>query len=103
MKRYILTPRAKRDVNDNWDYIASDKIEAADRVLIALESALVNLAKNPGRGYWREELADQSRRFWLVYSYLIVYRHEAKPLQIVRALHASRDVQGLLGLLPDEL
>lgn len=102
MKRYVLTPSAKPDVNDIWDYIANDSIEAADRVLDALESAMVNLAKNPGMGHWREELADKRHRFWLVYSCLIVYRHEAKPLQIVRVLHASRDVQNLLGLSPDE-
>jgi plasmid stabilization system protein ParE len=103
MKRYILTPRAKRDVNDIWDYIASDNIEAADRVLDALESAMAKLTKNPGIGHWRDELADNSHRFWPVYSYLIVYRHEAKPLQIVRVLHAARDVQSLLGFSPDEL
>ena len=40
MKRYILTPRAKRDVNEIWDYIAGDSIEAADLVLDALESAM---------------------------------------------------------------
>lgn len=102
MKRYILTPRAKRDVNEIWGYIADDNIEAADRVLDALESAMVRLAKNPGLGHWREELADKSHRFWLVYSYMIVYRHEAQPLQIVRVLHAARDVQDLLGLSPDE-
>ena len=33
MKRFVLTPRAKQDVNDIWDYIADDSIEAADRVL----------------------------------------------------------------------
>jgi plasmid stabilization system protein ParE len=36
MKRFVLTPRAKQDVNDIWDYIADDNIEAADRVLDAL-------------------------------------------------------------------
>jgi antitoxin ParD1/3/4/toxin ParE1/3/4 len=102
VKRCILTPRAKRDVNEIWDYIANDNIEAADRVLDALESAMVKLAKSPGIGHWREELADKSHRFWLVYSYLIVYGHEAKPLQIVRVLHAGRDVQNILGLSPDE-
>jgi plasmid stabilization system protein ParE len=102
MKRYILTPSAKRDVNDIWDYIAADSIEAADRVLDALESAMIKLAKNPGVGHWREELADKRHRFFLVYSYLIVYRHEAKPLQIVRVLNAARDVQSILGLSPDE-
>jgi toxin ParE1/3/4 len=102
MKRYVLTPSAKRDVNDIWDYIANDNIEAADRVLNALESAMVKLAKNPGVGHWREELADKRHRFLLVYSYLIVYRHEAKPVQIIRVLHAARDMQNVLGLSPDE-
>jgi plasmid stabilization system protein ParE len=31
MKRFVLTPRAKQDVNDIWDYIADDNIETADR------------------------------------------------------------------------
>jgi plasmid stabilization system protein ParE len=81
MKRFILTPRAKKDVNDIWDYIAADNVEAAGRVLDALDNAMVKLAGNPGIGHWREELADKRHRFFLVYSYLIVYRHEAKPLQ----------------------
>jgi plasmid stabilization system protein ParE len=55
-----------------------------------------------GIGHWREELADKSHRFWLVYSYLIVYRDEAELLQIVRVLQAARDVQSALGLSPDE-
>jgi antitoxin ParD1/3/4/toxin ParE1/3/4 len=102
MKRFILTPRAKRDINDIWDYIADDNIEAADRVLDALDKALRKLAKNPGIAHFREELADKRRRFFLVYSYLIVYRHKTKPLQIIRVLHAARDVQGVLGFAPDE-
>lgn len=102
MKHYLLTPSAKRDINDIWDYIADDSIEAADRVIDALESAMIKLAKSPGIGHWREELADKRHRFLLVYSYLIVYRHEAKPLQIVRVLHAARDVQSILGLSPDQ-
>jgi plasmid stabilization system protein ParE len=102
MKRFVLTPRAKQDVNDIWEYIADDSIEAADRVLDALDNAMVKLAKSPGIGHWREELTDKRHRFFLVYSYLIVYRHETKPLQIIRVLHAARDVQSILGLTPDE-
>ena len=102
MKRFILTPRAKQDVNDIWDYIANDNIEAADRVLDALVNAMIKLAKNPGMGHRRDELTDTRHRFLLVYSYLIVYRHETKPLQIIRVLHAARDVQSILGLAPGE-
>jgi plasmid stabilization system protein ParE len=32
MKRFILTPRARQDIDDIWDYIANDNIESADRV-----------------------------------------------------------------------
>lgn len=96
MKRFVLTPRAKRDVNEIWDYIAIDNIDAANRVADALESAMLTLAKNPGLGHWREELADKRHRFFPVYSYLIVYRHGGGRLEIVRVLHAARDVQGIL-------
>jgi toxin ParE1/3/4 len=102
MKAFVLTPRAEQDVVDIWDYIAGDSVEAADRVLEALEAAMLKLAKNPGAGHWREELADKRHRFFLVYSYLIVYRHQTKPLQIIRVLHAARDVQSILGLSPNQ-
>ena len=100
MKRFVLTRRAKQDVSDIWDYIADDNIEAADRVLEALHQAMVKLAKTPGIGHFREELADRRHRFFLVYSYLIVYRHETKPVQIIRVLHAARDVRDILGEAP---
>ncbi len=48
MKRFVLARRAKQDVSDIWDYIADDNIETADRVLDALDSAIIKLAKNPG-------------------------------------------------------
>ena len=49
MKRFVLTPRAKQDVEDIWEYIADDNIEAADRVLAALETAMVNWPKSGDR------------------------------------------------------
>jgi plasmid stabilization system protein ParE len=102
-KGFVLTPRAKQDVNDIWTYIVDDSVEAADRVLDALERAMVKLAKNPGVGHWREELTDKRHRFFPVYSYLIVYRQDTKPLQIIRVLRAARNVQSILGLGPEEL
>ena len=63
---------------------------------------MVKLATTPGIGHWREELSGKQHRFFLVYSYLIVYRHETKPLQIIRVLHAARDVQSSLRLDSDE-
>jgi plasmid stabilization system protein ParE len=99
---FILTPRAAQDVNDVWNYIADDNIEAADRVLDAFYDAMVKLSNNPGIGHWREDLTDKRHRFFLVHSYLIIYRQETKPLQIIRVLHAGRDVQSILRVASDE-
>jgi len=64
---------------------------------------MAKLAKTPGIGHWRDALADKRHRFFLVYSYLIVYRHDIKPIRIVRVLHAARDVQSILELPPDKV
>lgn len=98
MKPFILTSRAERDLNLIWDYIATDNEKAANRVLKALETAIRRLAKNLLVGHWCEDLADKRHRFLPVYSSLIVYRYETKPLQVIRILHAARDVQNLLDL-----
>ena len=35
-------------------------------------------------------------KFWPVYSYLIVYDPETKPVQVIRVLHGMRDVEEIL-------
>ncbi len=44
----------------------------------------------------REDLTDEVVKFFPVYSYLVVYRPETKPLQIVSILHGHRDVPAIL-------
>ena len=51
----------------------------------------------------REESADRRHRFFLVHSYLIVYRIGTQPLQVIRVLHAARDVQSILAIVAEEL
>jgi toxin ParE1/3/4 len=96
MKPFVLTPRAEQDLNEIWEYIADDNVEAADRVVRAWNEPS---ASSPVAGHRPSERRPRRRRhrFFLVYSYLIVYRPETKPLQVIRVLHAARDVQTLLG------
>ena len=43
-----------------------------------------------------KNFTDEAVKFFTVYSYLIVYRPETTPLQIVSILHGRRDVEQLL-------
>jgi plasmid stabilization system protein ParE len=102
MKAVHVTPAASEDILNIWEFIARDSLEAADRILKALEAALQRLARNPGIGHLREDLADRSIRFYSVYSYLIVFRLEEEILKVVRVVHAARDVRSLLELAGDD-
>ncbi len=54
------------------------------------------MARMPGMGHVREDLTDEALRVWTVRSYMIVYRPETHPLQIVRVLSGYRDVEAEL-------
>jgi antitoxin ParD1/3/4/toxin ParE1/3/4 len=47
-------------------------------------------------GHYRSDLSSEPLRFWRVREYLVIYRSETRPLEIVRVLHSKRDVQTLL-------
>ena len=96
-RRYILAPLAAADLVSIWQYVkeASDE-ETADRVEPVIRDKIAILADGRGVGHWRRDLTPANVRFFPVYSYLIVYRPETKPLQVVSILHGNRDVQRIL-------
>lgn len=95
-RRFSLTPAARADLIEIDDYLCRQSARAAARVRAKLREAMRRLAEQPHMGHLREDLADEKLRFWPVYSFLIIYRAEVRPLQVVRVLHASRDVRKLL-------
>ena len=96
-RRFVLAPQAARDLVDIWRYIRKESSEeTADRVESVIREKFVYLADFPGGGHSRGDLTDAAVRFFSVYSYLIVYRPDTRPLQIVTILHGSRDVFKLL-------
>lgn len=95
--RYILAPEAARDLVGIWRYIKEQSsMEKAQRVESAIREKFVLLAKNTGLGHWRKDLTEEHVKFFPVYSYLVVYRPETKPLQVVAILHGRRDVERVL-------
>lgn len=47
-------------------------------------------------GHLRPDLTERPVRFWPVRSYLIVYRADIRPIQVIRVLSGYRDVATLL-------
>ena len=96
-RRFILAPQAARDLVDIWRYLCKEGgRETADRVESVFREKFLYLAEFPGGGHFRRDLTNADVRFFSIYSYLIVYRPETKPLQVVAILHGNRDVTKLL-------
>ena len=96
MSGFVLAPLAAQDLDDIWEFIAQDNLDAADRIIEDIYEAIHNLVRMPFMGHVREDLADRSHRFWPVRSFLIVYHPDTTPLEIVRVLRGSRDIPSLL-------
>jgi antitoxin ParD1/3/4/toxin ParE1/3/4 len=95
--RYVLAPEAALDLVKIWRYIKKESsVQIADRVEAAICDQIVSLAKSPGIGHWRKDLTVEAVKFFPVYSYLIVYRPDTKPLHIVAILQSRRDVRQVL-------
>jgi toxin ParE1/3/4 len=95
--RYVLAPEAALDLAQIWRYIKKQSsVAVADHVESVIRDKITLLAQVPGAGHRRNDLTDQDVKFFPVYSYLIVYRPDTKPLQIVSILHGRRDVEEIL-------
>ena|ERR1700730_9551687 len=85
---YVLAPQAALDLVEIWRYIKEETtLTMADRIEFAIRERIAFLSGTPGAGHRRKDLTDEDVKFFPVYSYLIVYRPETNPLQIV---HSSR-------------
>jgi plasmid stabilization system protein ParE len=97
-RRFLLAPEAAIDLAQIWRHIEKRaNREVADHVESVIREKIAFLARNPGSGHWRKVLTDEPAKFFAVYSYLIVYRPETRPLEIIAILHGHRDVARILG------
>jgi antitoxin ParD1/3/4/toxin ParE1/3/4 len=93
---YVLSVDADLDLNEIWEYIAADNVDAADRWIEKLFDAFEALARAPGMGHMRQELTELPLLFWPVGSYLIIYSAEHCPIEIVTVTQGSRDIPTFL-------
>jgi plasmid stabilization system protein ParE len=96
MKEYVLGTGAELDLNEIWEYISQDNINAADRWIGKLFDAFEALARSPGMGHKRDDLTAYPVLFWPVGAYLILYRVQKEFIEIVAVTQGARDIPSFL-------
>ncbi len=99
--RITKRAKAKQDLIELAEYIASDNIDAAERFIDAAEAAFNFLSETPGAGASREHFSPglSGLRMWPIRRFekhLIFYRQTPDGLDIVRVIHSARDIASLL-------
>jgi toxin ParE1/3/4 len=102
MRHVAIQASAKRDLIDHYARIALDKVAPAERLLMVARESFERLAATPGIGRaWESRNAKLSgvRVYPLPHgyrSYLVFYRPTSAGVEIIRVLHAARDVAAVL-------
>src|ERR1022692_1197479 len=99
MTGYDFHPEARVDLDEIWEFIRSDNLDAADRVIAEILSAIRALVPFPNQGHKRPDLTSRPLRFILVREYLIAYALEEKPLWVVAVMHGRRSPRVMAAIL----
>ena len=99
MSGFVLHPEALADLEEIWEYIAADNLDAADRVLEELYEAIHGLISYPQQGHRRSDLTARPLRFQSVRDFLIAYAPDEQPLLVVAVLHGRRNPRVIAALL----
>ena len=91
---YLFSLEAEADLYDIWTYLANKQGEAsADRVVAHIYEECERIASFPGIGHYRDDIpVSHDYKFHSAWNYLIVFRWQAVPIQIVCLVHGARDL-----------
>ena len=96
---FQFTPQATEDLDAIWWFIAEHCRDAADRAEMEIVATCRRLAKHPLMGTRRQDITLLPVRCWTLPkfpNYVIVYRPDCAPLQVVAVLHSKRDLKKVL-------
>lgn len=99
MSEFVLHPDAVKDLDEIWEYIAADNLEAADRVREEIYDAIQSLVPFPYVGHSRPDLTARSLRFQTTSDYVIAYAPDEKPLAVIAVLHGRRNPRVIAAIL----
>ena len=99
MSGFVLHPQAYTDLEEIWEYIAADNLDAADRVREEIYEAIQSLVPFPHIGHSRPDLTARPLRFQSVRDYVIAYAPDEKPLAVIAVLHGRRNPRVIAAIL----
>jgi len=99
MSEFVLHPDAVRDLEEIWEYIAADNLDAADRFREEIYETIQSLVPFPFVGHNRPDLTSRPLRFQIVHEYVIAYAPDEKPLAVIGILHARRNPRVIAAIL----
>ena len=99
MREYDFHPEAEVDLDAIWEFIAEDSLEAADRVLDAIDATIAALVPFPHQGHRRPDLTQRPLRFTSAGNYLIAYAPDKRPLWVVGVFHGRRNPRVIAAML----
>jgi len=68
----------------------------ANRIESEFDVLFASLGRTPGQGHSRKDLTKRPVLFFPLYSFLVVYLPDAKPLRILGVLRGKRNVKHIL-------
>lgn len=83
------------DLAEIRDYIAEQNVDAAERLLDAIEATCNRFGDLPKIGRTRDDLLPGIRVFPVEKNYAVFYRIADDAVEIVRVVHAARDFNRL--------
>jgi toxin ParE1/3/4 len=91
--RFIVSPRARTDIDDIWNYTVGHWGERQAEIYIRLVKAAVEaVVKDPKVGRICDDVRPGYRRY-PVGSHVLFYRVTAEAIVVVRILHRRMDVE----------
>jgi toxin ParE1/3/4 len=97
MSRIRISHRAEADLDEIWLHVAETNARAADRFVAKIVKKYQALLRFPEMGTLCEDLAPRLRSL-AVGNYAIFYRPIDDGIEIIRVVHAARDLPSLFRL-----
>ena len=99
MSEFVLHPDAVKDLDEIWEYIATENFDAADRVREEIYDAVQSLVPFPHVGHSRPDLTSRPLRFQTAREYVIACAPDEKPLTVIAVLHGRRNPRVIAAIL----